>query len=358
MSQGMLAVLSHMPDLGDIPNSYNINQIDEFLKNDKTLVITEVEYINVFENYNFLNKVKHCNKVIVVSMDYRAWFIDMFKQFDLPNFHFVVNGNPKFSQAKLTHWWAYFAKQNYFYNHTPIREKSQWGKRMNKIKVRPYKFDCLYGNLDKESMIARPHKQFVYDWVQQHKQPNYFLESKPFEKRQSVNQKYANTHFQNEDDIFYEDHVEMSDTVQLQCKYYGQTMIVGQVLPLKVYEQSQYSLIFETDAHIFSPNEKLARVLLAKRLFVVIGCQHYLKSLKDIGLKTFDNVIDESYDNEPDDTKRWQMAMESALELCAKDPMWVLDQITKKVDYNQKFLGKVDASAFLKVFYDERDQLI
>ena len=87
MSQGMLAVLSHMPDLGDIPNSYNINQIDEFLKNDKTLVITEVEYINVFENYNFLNKVKHCNKVIVVSMDYRAWFIDMFKQFDLPNFH-------------------------------------------------------------------------------------------------------------------------------------------------------------------------------------------------------------------------------------------------------------------------------
>ena len=193
----------------------------------------------------------------------------------------------------------------------------------------------------------------MYDWVQKNKQPNYFLESEPFAKSNSANQ-----HYQNDDDIFYEDHVEMSDTVQLQCKYYGQTMIVGQVLPLKVYEQSQYSLIFETDAHIFSPNEKLARVLLAKRLFVVIGCQHYLKSLKDIGLKTFDNVIDESYDNEPDDTKRWQMAMESALELCAKDPMWVLDQITKKLDYNQKFLAKVDASAFLKVFYDERDQLI
>ena len=67
MSQGMVAVLSHMPDLGDIPNSYNIDQIDEFLKNDKTLVITEVEYINVFENYDFLIA---CDEELA-DMDYK-----------------------------------------------------------------------------------------------------------------------------------------------------------------------------------------------------------------------------------------------------------------------------------------------
>jgi hypothetical protein len=46
----MVAVLSHMPDLGDIPNSYSINNIDEFLKHDKTIVIVEVDYMATATN--------------------------------------------------------------------------------------------------------------------------------------------------------------------------------------------------------------------------------------------------------------------------------------------------------------------
>ena len=57
MSQGMLAVLSHMPDLGDIPNSYSIDNIDEFLKHDKTIVIVEVDYMATATNYPFLHQV-------------------------------------------------------------------------------------------------------------------------------------------------------------------------------------------------------------------------------------------------------------------------------------------------------------
>ena len=42
--------------------------------------------------------------------------------------------------------------------------------------------------------------------------------------------------------------------------------------------------------------------------FIVFGNPHTLKILKNYGFKTFDKIIDESYDNEFDSKKRFEMA--------------------------------------------------
>lgn len=50
--------------------------------------------------------------------------------------------------------------------------------------------------------------------------------------------------------------------------------------------------------------------------FIVLGRCGLLKYLKDLGFKTFDNFIDESYDEEEDDEKRFFMVMKEIQRLC------------------------------------------
>jgi hypothetical protein len=68
----------------------------------------------------------------------------------------------------------------------------------------------------------------------------------------------------------------------------------------KPYNETVYSLISETNDtnnEIFI-TEKLWKPIIAKHIFVVYGNYQYLKKIKELGFKTFENIIDESYDNE------------------------------------------------------------
>ena len=49
---------------------------------------------------------------------------------------------------------------------------------------------------------------------------------------------------------------------------------------------------------------------------LIFGRPHTLRHLKDIGFKTFDNMFDESYDDEMDDLKRYNMVLNEIERLC------------------------------------------
>jgi len=49
---------------------------------------------------------------------------------------------------------------------------------------------------------------------------------------------------------------------------------------------------------------------------LIFGRPHTLRHLKDIGFKTFDNMFDESYDEEMDDLKRYNMVLNEIERLC------------------------------------------
>lgn len=51
-------------------------------------------------------------------------------------------------------------------------------------------------------------------------------------------------------------------------------------------------------------NEKIFKPIAYKQPFVIIGTPNTLKYLRDYGFKTFDGIIDETYDTIEDDTKR------------------------------------------------------
>ena len=74
------------------------------------------------------------------------------------------------------------------------------------------------------------------------------------------------------------------------------------------YSQNLLDLWRDTDLQVNHPypvfSEKTISALLGKRPFIIIGPAHSMKTLKQKGYKTFDNFMDESYDNVSDPNER------------------------------------------------------
>lgn len=92
---------------------------------------------------------------------------------------------------------------------------------------------------------------------------------------------------------------------------------VNLVSPVNIFQKTNYSIVTETigTGNSFFLSEKTTKCMSNYRPFVVFGPRHYLKNLRELGFQTFDTVIDESYDNEPVDSVRFQKAMMQVLQL-------------------------------------------
>jgi hypothetical protein len=112
---------------------------------------------------------------------------------------------------------------------------------------------------------------------------------------------------------------------------------ISEITPWAIYDRTYYSICCETifqhpspdryqDPGPFFITEKTAKVLLGQRLFIMFGPQHTLKFLKELGFQTFDNVIDESYDNCTDASSRFKMAFDQVEYLSTIDPETVMRQ--------------------------------
>jgi hypothetical protein len=112
------------------------------------------------------------------------------------------------------------------------------------------------------------------------------------------------------------------------------------VIHTGIYNQTAYSVVAETNTsdtfHLFT--EKITKPILGRRLFVVFAGQGYLQSLKNLGFKTFSDVIDESYDDILDPTQRWKLAFDQVRNLCNRDQHEVLAKIKPIVEHNYNLL--------------------
>lgn len=67
---------------------------------------------------------------------------------------------------------------------------------------------------------------------------------------------------------------------------------------------------------------------------MIFAGRHYLQNLHKLGFKTFDSVIDESYDSIEDNSQRWSAACEQLSALCKLDQATVLEKIQPIVEHN------------------------
>jgi hypothetical protein len=81
-----------------------------------------------------------------------------------------------------------------------------------------------------------------------------------------------------------------------------------------------FSVVAETNFYRdFGPglflSEKVFKPVSRRHPFLVLGRPHTIKKFKEIGYRSFSNIIDESYDDEFDDRKRMNMVLEETKRL-------------------------------------------
>jgi hypothetical protein len=118
-------------------------------------------------------------------------------------------------------------------------------------------------------------------------------------------------------------------------------------IPELIYANSWYSLVAETSSgdHFITNSgttfitEKITKCLLAGRIFVLFGDKGILTKLKEYGYKTFDAIVDESYDLEPNNDVRFSMAFEQVKKLAnMHDHNEIYNKMYETLLHNQELL--------------------
>jgi hypothetical protein len=124
-------------------------------------------------------------------------------------------------------------------------------------------------------------------------------------------------------------------------------LIMSNIVPWKIYQSSWYSIVCETvdsgTSNLFI-TEKIGKCLFAKRVFIVVTGGGILKYLRSLGFRTFHgDIIDETYDDEPNDKIRLEMVWEQIQRLHKTDPRAVYAHFRDVLEHNhQLMLGWTD----------------
>jgi hypothetical protein len=214
------------------------------------IAILEIQYGNIEESMYQIEQFKNCDQVIVYSIELEPIIVDMIRQYDLPNFVFIVNGilNEPLEHAR------------YIVNNAWLSSTSQYWldillddllNKLTPFDPKLYQFEIMYGKQKK-------HRTYVADWVANNDLAPYMFQTPQFAHLTDYKLDRADLW---EDDIVpaEEDHF---------CFYRGVKMRLSQVVPFKIYQQTAFSLVCETNyvnTHSFF-TEKIAKPLLACRL--------------------------------------------------------------------------------------------
>lgn len=312
---------------------FNLNSVEDYKNNTNKIKISILNpWLRSFkENCDLIDKIlEYSNHIIIESMELYSDVEMLLKRYDSPKFSFIINGtitnyNPLHARYIMSPVWIQ-STANFYIGHKPdaLDALEPWT-------VKPYCFDFLPG-------YPRPHRVFVYELIKDLEQI-YFA---PF------NQGNFQERIES-DDWSWDPNIKLLSTdyrdPNKRVEYYDYTLNISQIVPVPIYNRTAYSVVMETleQGDLFFPTEKITKPLLASRLFVVISRQHYLRELRKLGFKTFDSIIDESYDAEPDDHRRWTMAAEQIRWLCAQDQRNILRQVAPIALHNQKVLRSIAA---------------
>jgi hypothetical protein len=127
--------------------------------------------------------------------------------------------------------------------------------------------------------------------------------------------------------------------------------------PTEIYRRCWYTINCETlgTGSGFFLSEKTIKAMYNARIFVVFAPQNFLRNLRDLhDFATFDGIIDESYDRESDDYRRYLLAMQQLFRLAwFEDPVLTYQCSQDRLQRNQQRLVEVEN----KRRWDMRDLL-
>jgi hypothetical protein len=249
---------------------------------------------------------------------------------DQPGTELYICGvvNHEFLHAQVFRWMDWFHTSAYFYR----QHRDFLHDRLRPNDVKPLSFDILLG-------CQRPNRDLVHNYIVEHQLRDRVLMT--YFRRWNIDLRTT--------DQFIPEHAGLEyittphGTVH-QVRYHGHRMCLSQVVPIDIYNQTAYTLVAETNGvnEFNFYTEKVVKPILARRLFVVIAGQHYLRNLRAMGFRTFDGVIDESYDAVADPAERYRRAMQQVAWLCQQPQQAILDSIVDITQHNCQLMTDTD----------------
>ena len=227
----------------------------------------------------------------------------------------------------------WFTTSSFFYKNNPGVLTA-----LTPYQTKPKVFDILLGQ-------PKPHRDSVYRYINDNKFQDRVIMTYLHGRNQTIPVNDT------AEFIWEEDGVELIETdvkwTVTPVKYHGQDMSLSQVVPIKIYNQTAYSIICETcfDNYFTFFTEKTVKPILAERLFIAFAGQYFLRNLRDHGFQTFDGIIDESYDSIDDNVKRWKRAREQMRYLFDQPQEEILAKIRPITEYNKQVMLSTEWSA-------------
>ena len=300
------------------------NNLEEFNSSNCTIKIAGLHVPYPF-NEEFVSKLldlsERCNHIFIISTEVHPEIVSFIQATDLANITYYICGfvNFKLHHAQIKPFMDWFETSTYFYRH--------W---LPEILLRLHPFETKYRAFD----ILLGRKKLHRDELFKHTKSKPYLGIVTYFNDN-------NTQLGNDTDKWIWEHtgVKITNTPEWtvdRVEYYGHTMSLSQIIPINIYNQTAYSAIAETcfHDHFSFYTEKTSKPIIAKRLFVMFAGRGYLANLHKLGFKTFNDIIDESYDQESDALIRWQMAWQQICWLADQPQAEILEKIRPTVEHN------------------------
>ncbi len=315
---------SQFKQVNPLTDCASYNNLDEFLNCDRAIKIAGLHVPYPFDQ-KFRNLVldlsDRCCHVFVVATEVHPEIAKFIQETDLPNITYYISGLLNFELVNATtkQFMDWFETSTYFYRH--------W---LPEILTRLRPFDTKYRAFD----ILLGRKKLHRDELFKHTQERPYIGITTYFNDH-------NTRLGNNPEEWIWEHtgVKISNTPEWtvdRVSYYGHNMSLSQIIPINVYNQTAYSVVAETCFHdnFAFYTEKTSKPIIARRLFVMFAGRHYLANLRKLGFRTFDSVIDESYDQESDALIRWKKAWDQMKWLSEQPQEQILERIRPIVEHN------------------------
>lgn len=247
---------------------------------------------------------------------------------ECPNVYFITPGffNQVDNPERYLQFQFWLNELNWTYGKQELRNEHYY---FTPYKVKPRSFDILLGS-------RKLHRDHLYNnlildpeineknWVSYYKSMdltgwnNYYVDKKIISDVDDKNFHTGNT-------VRYQ--VDSDTSVLVRLSF---------ILPRDIYNQTNFTLIPETnfDNEFSFFTEKTAKPILARRMFIALSGYKFLENLRREGFRTFDGIVDESYDLEPNHTIRWNMVYDQIKKISLADPEDILERARPIVDHN------------------------
>ena len=303
-------------------DSDSLSVVVDVIQNNVSCTVEEIlEYNKIFD------------RIVLINCETRPDILKIVKQFDLEKVYFINLSHLNYvpHNMKIIEVETFFGEVRKLYHRTDYTAL----KDLESSNPKNFYFDALLGK-------PKKHRNLVYQKIQDYGLDKFFVRS--YRLGKTLNDTLANNDWSwpaganiipdtDTKNWFSSNQIQFADMITN----------ISNIVPVDIYNDTCYSIVTETlsSSEFVMLTEKTAKPLIAKRLFVMFAGPGYLAHLHRLGFQTFSDVIDESYDLEPNDETRWTRAFEQVEYLCSQPQEVILQKIQPVLEHNYNlFVGR------------------